>query len=181
MGIPPNVREVIDRGPFRDDWASLEGFQTPAWYQDSKFGIFIGRDVVGEIAAAVREQQMAFGVSSHRAEHWWFFNGGMEFPSDVGDPAWAPLYGPAQPEEVPPSDEFRHTAAPAGFVPLRKTVATIACAGSRLSAMTPNSSGDRTAAALTSTCRLRRWPNSPPDRLLSRSSSTPGCSKERLG
>lgn len=204
MGIPPNVREVIDRGPFHDDWASLEGFQAPTWYQDGKFGIFIHwgaysvpafgnewyprnmyvqgspeyehhrktygdqevfgykdfidrftaerfepqqwaelfrragarfvvpvgehhdgfamydysrsqwtaakkgprRDVVGDLAAAVRDQQMVFGVSSHRAEHWWFFNGGMAFPSDVRDPAWAPLYGPARPEEVPPSDEF---------------------------------------------------------------------------
>jgi alpha-L-fucosidase len=37
-----------------------------------------------------------FGLSSHRAEHWWFFNGGREFPSDVQDPKYASLYGPAQ-------------------------------------------------------------------------------------
>jgi hypothetical protein len=34
MTIPSTVREVIDRGPFRDDWSSLADYQVPAWYQD---------------------------------------------------------------------------------------------------------------------------------------------------
>lgn len=54
------------------------------------------RDIVGELAAAVRAEGMVFGVSSHRAEHWWYMNGGMHFPSDVQDPAYADFYGPAQ-------------------------------------------------------------------------------------
>lgn len=41
MGIPPRVREAIDRGPFRDDWASPADHPVPAWYQDGKFGIFV--------------------------------------------------------------------------------------------------------------------------------------------
>ena len=53
------------------------------------------RDIIGELAAATRKQNMVFGVSSHRAEHWWFFNGGRDFDSDVQDPAYADLYGPA--------------------------------------------------------------------------------------
>ena len=53
------------------------------------------RDVCGELADAVREQGMVFAVSSHRAEHWWFFDGGRKFPSDVQDPANDGLYGPA--------------------------------------------------------------------------------------
>ncbi len=53
------------------------------------------RDVVGELAQAVRARGMVFGVSSHRAEHWWFMNGGRKFPSDVQDPAYADFYGPA--------------------------------------------------------------------------------------
>ena len=65
-----------------------------------------GRDVVGELAEAVRSQWLVFGVSSHRAEHWWFFNGGMRYPSDVGDPAFCDLYGPAQQESLPPNEEF---------------------------------------------------------------------------
>jgi alpha-L-fucosidase len=64
------------------------------------------RDVLGELAAAVRGQDMVFGVSSHRAENWWFFNGGMSFPSDVRDRAWAALYGPAQPEGSAPTPDF---------------------------------------------------------------------------
>jgi alpha-L-fucosidase len=55
------------------------------------------RDVVGELAAAVRERGLAFGLSSHRAEHWWFMNGGRAFDSDVQDPRYADFYGPATP------------------------------------------------------------------------------------
>ena len=55
------------------------------------------RDIVGELAAAVRKEGLVFGVSSHRAEHWWFFNGGMAFDSDVQDRQYQDLYGPAKP------------------------------------------------------------------------------------
>ncbi len=54
------------------------------------------RDLIGDLAKAVRSKDMVFAVSSHRAEHWWFFDGGMKFPSDVQDPKNASLYGPAQ-------------------------------------------------------------------------------------
>ncbi len=53
------------------------------------------RDIVGELAAAARAAGMVFGVSTHRAEHWWFMGGGREFESDVQDPANADFYGPA--------------------------------------------------------------------------------------
>ncbi len=56
------------------------------------------RDIIGELAAATRAAGLIFGVSSHRAEHWWFFNGGREFDSDVQDPAYADFYGPATPQ-----------------------------------------------------------------------------------
>src|SRR6266545_697866 len=55
------------------------------------------RDIIGELAAATRKQGMVFGLSSHRAEHWFFFDGGAKFESDVQDPRYAELYGPAQP------------------------------------------------------------------------------------
>lgn len=64
------------------------------------------RDVIGELSAAVRRRAMAFGVSTHRAEHWWFLSGGMTFDSDVRDPRYAELYGPAQPKELDPSPQF---------------------------------------------------------------------------
>jgi alpha-L-fucosidase len=59
------------------------------------------RDLIGELAKAVRKQGLHFGVSSHRAEHWWFFDEGMQFDSDVKDPRYAGLYGPAQPRRIP--------------------------------------------------------------------------------
>jgi alpha-L-fucosidase len=65
-----------------------------------------GRDVVKELSDAVRAQSMIPGASSHRAEHWWFFNGGMRFDSDVRDPEYADLYGPAQREEITPTEAF---------------------------------------------------------------------------
>jgi len=188
------VKAVAARGPFAPSWSSLEKFETPAWYVDGKFGIFIHwgvysvpafgnewyprnmykrgekefdhhvaafgpqstfgykdliplfkaerfdagrwaalfkaagaryvvpvaehhdgfpmydcsftdwsaakrgpkRDVVGELATAVRAEGLTFGVSSHRAEHWWFFDQGMAFDSDVRDPRFLGLYGPAR-------------------------------------------------------------------------------------
>ena len=35
------IREVIGKGPYHDDWASLTDFTMPAWYKEAKFGIFI--------------------------------------------------------------------------------------------------------------------------------------------
>jgi alpha-L-fucosidase len=53
------------------------------------------RDVIGELASAVRAEGLVFGLSSHRVEHWWFFDQGRTFDSDVRDPALADFYGPA--------------------------------------------------------------------------------------
>src|SRR5690606_20084065 len=55
------------------------------------------RDIVGELAQAAKKQDMIFGVSSHRAEHWWFFDGGRKFDSDVQDARYDGLYGPEVP------------------------------------------------------------------------------------
>lgn len=198
------ISEVIDGGPFKAEWDSLECFQIPGWYMDGKFGIFIHwglysvpafgnewyprnmyqqgsrefehhlatygpqkefgykdfintfkaekydpdywanlfrkagakfvvpvaehhdgfamyncgysewcaakmgpkRDLIGDLADAVRRHWLTFGISTHRAEHWWFFDGGMKFDSDVQDQRFAGLYGPAQPEKMQPNEEF---------------------------------------------------------------------------
>jgi alpha-L-fucosidase len=203
------ILEQVDRqandGPFRPYWESLQNYQTPAWYEDAKFGIFIHwglysvpafgsewysrnmyetgsdeykhhlatygpqnkfgykdfipmftaehfdarawarlfreagaryvvpvaehhdgfpmydssltdwcagkmgpkRDVLGELAEAVRAEGLHLGASSHRAEHDWFFDGGRKFDSDVADPRYASFYGPAHPRQVKPGYEDR--------------------------------------------------------------------------
>ncbi len=53
------------------------------------------RDILGELRTAILAEGLHFGASSHRAEHYWFMNGGREFPSDVQDPKYASFYGPA--------------------------------------------------------------------------------------
>jgi alpha-L-fucosidase len=65
-----------------------------------------GRDVYGELVAEVSRQWLVPGASSHRAEHWFYFNGGARFDSDVLDPELADLYGPAQREETSPNEAF---------------------------------------------------------------------------
>ena len=59
------------------------------------------RDVIGELAVATRKRGLHFGVSSHRAEHWWWYDGGLKFDSDVKDPQYKGIYGPAMPEALP--------------------------------------------------------------------------------
>jgi alpha-L-fucosidase len=54
------------------------------------------RDLVGDLAKAVRAQGLHLGASSHRIEHDWFMDGGRKVDSDVNDPEFAAFYGPAQ-------------------------------------------------------------------------------------
>jgi alpha-L-fucosidase len=70
------------------------------------------RDVIGELAKAVRAEGLIFGLSSHRVEHWWFFGEGRTFDSDVRDPAYEDFYGPAadressEAQKTPPTKAF---------------------------------------------------------------------------
>jgi alpha-L-fucosidase len=69
------------------------------------------RDTTGELAKAVREAGLHFGVSSHRVEHNFFLGVGRNIPSDVNDPQYAAFYGPAHnwlsaPWGVPLNDDF---------------------------------------------------------------------------
>jgi alpha-L-fucosidase len=65
------------------------------------------RDVIAELAEATRACGLTFGVSNHRAEHWWYMNGGRAFDSDVSDPVYADFYGPAASMAETPSKEFK--------------------------------------------------------------------------
>jgi len=53
------------------------------------------RDIIGDLAKAIRAEGLHFGASNHRAEHYWFMDGGRMFPSDVQDAKYAAFYGPA--------------------------------------------------------------------------------------
>jgi alpha-L-fucosidase len=63
------------------------------------------RDTLGELATAVRAEGLHFGLSSHRAEHNFFYEGGRRIRSDVNDPKYASLYGPAHQWLEPGGDE----------------------------------------------------------------------------
>ncbi|PCN48542.1 alpha-L-fucosidase [Curtobacterium sp. 'Ferrero'] len=62
------------------------------------------RDVFGDLLQAADDAFMVRGASSHRAEHWFFMNGGARFDSDVLDPRFIDFYGPAQREETAPNE-----------------------------------------------------------------------------
>jgi len=60
------------------------------------------RDVVGELAKAIRHQGLRYMVALHHAENWWFFpHWRHEF--DTSDPRYAGLYGETHNREWPPS------------------------------------------------------------------------------
>jgi len=69
------------------------------------------RDLMGDLAKAIREQGLRLGASSHRVEHNFFLGVGRAIRSDVNDPQFAAFYGPAhswmdKPEATPLADDF---------------------------------------------------------------------------
>src|SRR5689334_7648558 len=74
------------------------------------------RDTTGELAKAVRAAGLHFGVSSHRVEHNCFMGPGRSIPSDVNDPQYAMLYGPAHnwvmnPRGTPLNNDFTYVSS----------------------------------------------------------------------
>ena len=53
------------------------------------------RDLIGDLAKAVRAEGLHFGASTHRVEHNFFLGVGREIPSQINDPQFAAFYGPA--------------------------------------------------------------------------------------
>jgi alpha-L-fucosidase len=73
------------------------------------------RDTSGELAKAVRAAGLHFGISSHRVEHNFFLGPGRTIPSDVNDPQYAMLYGPAHkwmmnPSATPLNNDFTYVS-----------------------------------------------------------------------
>ncbi len=54
------------------------------------------RDLIGDLAEAVRAQGMKFGVSNHRMEHWDFMHPTSAIEHDLYDIEYADFYGPPQ-------------------------------------------------------------------------------------
>lgn len=69
------------------------------------------RNVVGELKEACQKNGLVFCASTHRAEHYFFMNNGRSFDSDINDPAYAELYGPAVDCPQLMSDEVHRTTA----------------------------------------------------------------------
>ena len=74
------------------------------------------RDTTGELAKAVRAAGLHFGVSSHRVEHNFFLGPGRAISSDVNDPQYAMLYGPAHnwlmnPWGTPLNNDFTYVSS----------------------------------------------------------------------
>lgn len=55
----------------------------------------VKRDFLGELKAACDKNGVVFSTSSHRAEHYWFLNGGktIGFPNETQDETYRELYG----------------------------------------------------------------------------------------
>jgi alpha-L-fucosidase len=97
--VRSGARYIVPVAEHCDGFAMYDSSITP--WNAARMGPH--RDVVAELAAATRARGLHFGVSSHRAEHWWWYDGGMSFDSDVRSLRYASLYGPAQPMALPGS------------------------------------------------------------------------------
>lgn len=53
------------------------------------------RDILRELKEETEGHGIKFCTSSHRAEHYWYFNGGRMIDSDVNDSEFEDFYGPA--------------------------------------------------------------------------------------
>jgi alpha-L-fucosidase len=74
------------------------------------------RDIVGDLAKAVRAEGLHFGASSHRVEHNFLLGVGRDISSDINDPQYAAFYGPAHVwleagNSTPVSNDFTYVSS----------------------------------------------------------------------
>jgi alpha-L-fucosidase len=108
--VKAGARYIVPVAEHCDGFAMYASSMTP--YNAAEMGPH--RDVVGELERATRARGLHFGVSSHTAEHWWWYGVGNATPSDVRDrtPQTNLLYGPAEPMTLPqqpsaPADPYK--------------------------------------------------------------------------
>ncbi len=94
------ARFVVPVAEHHDAFAMYDSSQTE--WNAAKMGP--KRDVVGELAKAVRERGMRFGASSHYAHNWDYYPHSDEF--DTNDPKSYALYGRPHEPGAPASKEF---------------------------------------------------------------------------
>ncbi len=78
------------------DWFSLWDSEVSRW-NAVKMGP--KRDLIGELATAVRKQGLKFGVSNHSIEHYTFIQPKNGLKSDLDDPKFADFYWTAHNDE----------------------------------------------------------------------------------
>ena len=97
--VKAGARYIVPVAEHCDGFAMYASSMTP--YNAAEMGPH--RDIVGELEHATRARGLHFGVSSHTAEHWWWYGVGNATPSDVRNrtPLTNLLYGPAEPMSLP--------------------------------------------------------------------------------
>lgn len=92
------ARMVMGMAEHHDNFALWDSEVTP--FNAKKLGPH--RDLVGDLAAAVRSQGLRFGVSNHGVENFTFINPNPDLAqrlraahADLYDPAWSPFYNVA--------------------------------------------------------------------------------------
>lgn len=95
---------VVGLAEFRDGFALYDSAHTR--WDAADMGP--RRDLLGELAQAVRARGMRFGVSYMRMAHWSFMYPRLvQLRHDLFDPAYAEFYGPPQPPGTEPSAAFQ--------------------------------------------------------------------------
>jgi len=85
------ARYVIPTAIHHDGFALWESKVNP--YNAKRMGP--KRDLIGELAVAVRKQGLKFGVSHHGIEHFTFINPSKGLATDLDDPQWKNFYSVA--------------------------------------------------------------------------------------
>jgi alpha-L-fucosidase len=93
------ARYVVPVAEHHDGFAMYDSKVNP--WNSVKMGPH--KDIVALMKAAILKRGMTFGLSTHRGENYYFFNGGMKYPSDVQDTSLS-IYGTRSPDSIKTPD-----------------------------------------------------------------------------